>query len=189
MTGATSSDDTLIELVSRLEQSFVNKDDSESKVMYYVWAIMSVAFVALILFHAMTSNSPVVEYYADLKRELSRLQGYEKSLIDKLQSAENRLAKLAEDNRRFEQGLASIERQQHEISSRGGVRLGMMIPYLGKELPLGYRECDGRGRFPQAEWVPSRLKGTPLPDMKGAGFEVNLPGQGFVPTRWIIRVE
>src|SRR5262249_39655880 len=46
-----------------------------------------------------------------------------------------------------------------------GVRLGMMIPYCGNELPKGFVWADGKTRWPRAAWVPQHLWGELVPDM------------------------
>lgn len=65
-----------------------------------------------------------------------------------------------------------------------GIRPGMMIPFFGSEPPKGFVWADGVAVWPDAEWVPKRLrgKGVKVPDMRqnllagGNEDQVGLPG-------------
>jgi len=46
-----------------------------------------------------------------------------------------------------------------------GIRLGMMVPYFGKELPPGFVWADGKSKWPDSKWVPDHLRGKNVPDM------------------------
>jgi hypothetical protein len=49
-----------------------------------------------------------------------------------------------------------------------GIGLGMSFCYFGKDIPEGYTELNGTGRWPTASWVPESLQGMLLPNAKGA---------------------
>ncbi len=59
-----------------------------------------------------------------------------------------------------------------DLGPYAGVPLGAVIPFFGSKLPKGYRWCKGTSEdpknvFPNADWVPQHLRGSPLPDMRG----------------------
>lgn len=50
-----------------------------------------------------------------------------------------------------------------------GILPGMMLPYFGagQEPPAGYVWADGKAQWPDADWVPSHLRGHQVPAMHG----------------------
>jgi hypothetical protein len=53
-----------------------------------------------------------------------------------------------------------------ELGAYEGVPLGAMVPYFGTKLPKGYVWADGVANWPNADWVPTHLRGAKVPDMQ-----------------------
>ena len=47
----------------------------------------------------------------------------------------------------------------------GGIPLGVMVPFFGKDLPKGFAWADGTSRWPDKPWVPQHLRDNPVPNM------------------------
>jgi hypothetical protein len=65
--------------------------------------------------------------------------------------------------------LAALVRHPSEVHAPpfGAVRLGMCLPFFGKDLPEGYVWADGQSFWPNEEWVPDYLRGQPVPNLNG----------------------
>jgi hypothetical protein len=66
-----------------------------------------------------------------------------------------------------------------DLGAYSGVPLGAMVPFFGAKLPKGYVWADGQASFPNADWVPTHLRGVKVPDMRehlvgGAKDEANV---------------
>jgi hypothetical protein len=48
----------------------------------------------------------------------------------------------------------------------GDIRLGMMLPFFGNELPEGFVWADGKSKWPNEEWVPKEYRDSPVPNMQ-----------------------
>jgi hypothetical protein len=68
--------------------------------------------------------------------------------------------------------LSALSGTASDLGPYEGVPIGAVIPFFGSKLPKGYRWCDGIAEnaenvFPgNADWVPTHLRGAPLPDMR-----------------------
>jgi hypothetical protein len=117
-------------------------------------------------------------------------------------AADRKQAQQLRETDAMEKRLAAAERKldnetraQYDLVAQAildRVPVGAMIPYFGKGdvPPKGYVFADGRGMWPNAEWVPEHLRQNTVPNMReqllgGTTTEADV---GHVYNRGILRI-
>ena len=85
-----------------------------------------------------------------------------------IQSQTEELPKMTQNLAEARGTLKDFDRLAAELRAMNGwIRLGMIVPFIGSELPNGFVWADGKESWPSDDWVPQHLRGKPVPNVNG----------------------